>query len=296
MSVRDRIATPDGKRRYVRVLFATIADRYDFITSALSYGQDRRWKRRLVDLAAPRPGARALDLATGTGDIAFALAARGARVVGLDITFRMIELARAKGARAEAPEARRRQASDRVSAESLPPPLDCDPTELLRESPTSLRQGYGGPPKLQRRRKRLRRESGALHFLQGDMLALPFPAGSFDIVTTGYGLRNVTDLTMAIDEIARVLAPRGQVLSLDFNRPSNRIVRSAYLSYLTVVGAALGWILHRDPDTYRYIPASIRQYPGADAVARLFEARGFSRVRSYPVLGGLMTIHHAIRT
>jgi ubiquinone/menaquinone biosynthesis C-methylase UbiE len=54
-------------------------------------------------------------------------------------------------------------------------------------------------------------------------------------------------------------------------------------------------VLHRDPDTYRYIPASIRQYPGAEAVARMFEARGFNRVRCYPVLGGLMTIHHAIR-
>ena len=96
MSIGDRIATPDGKRRYVRALFATIADRYDFITVALSYGQDRRWKRRLIDLASPRRGSRALDLATGTGDIAFALAARGARVVGLDITLRMIELARAK--------------------------------------------------------------------------------------------------------------------------------------------------------------------------------------------------------
>src|SRR5436190_23187831 len=96
MSLRHRIATPDGKRRYVRTLFATIADRYDFITVLLSYGQDRRWKRRLIALAAPQPGARALDLATGTGDIAFALAARGARVVGLDITLRMIELARAK--------------------------------------------------------------------------------------------------------------------------------------------------------------------------------------------------------
>src|ERR1700704_2903345 len=93
MSVSDRIATPDDKRRYVRALFATIADRYDFITVALSYGQDRRWKRRLIDLASPGPGARALDLATGTGDLAFALAARGARVVGLDITLRMIELA-----------------------------------------------------------------------------------------------------------------------------------------------------------------------------------------------------------
>src|SRR5256885_3778578 len=107
MSVGDRIATPEAKRRYVRSLFATIADRYDFITVALSYGQDRRWKRRLVDLALPRDDSRALDLATGTGDIAFALAARGARVVGLDITARMIELAEAKRRRSpDAPESR----------------------------------------------------------------------------------------------------------------------------------------------------------------------------------------------
>src|SRR3982074_608850 len=99
MSLRERIATPDGKRRLVRAIFATIADRYDFITVVLSYGQDRRWKRRLIDLAAPRPGARALDLATRPGGIAYALAARGAHVVGLDITFRMIELARTKVAR-----------------------------------------------------------------------------------------------------------------------------------------------------------------------------------------------------
>jgi demethylmenaquinone methyltransferase/2-methoxy-6-polyprenyl-1,4-benzoquinol methylase len=127
------------------------------------------------------------------------------------------------------------------------------------------------------------------------MLALPFPSGSFDIVTTGYGLRNVPNLTRAIEEIARVLSPGGQLLSLDFNRPSNGIVRSVYLTYLTIVGAALGWLLHRDPDTYRYIPASIRQYPGAEAVARMFESRGFTRVRCYPILGGLMTIHHATR-
>ena len=239
MSLRHRIATPEGKRQYVRALFATIADRYDFITVALSYGQDRRWKRRLIAMAAPRPGARALDLATGTGDIAFALAEKGARVVGLDITLRMIELASAKDTLA-------------------PQQRTC--------------------------------------FLVGDMLALPFASRSFDIVTTGYGLRNVPDLSTAIDEIGRVLAPGGQALSLDFNRPANRIVRSVYLAYLTIVGAALGWVLHRDSDTYRYIPASIRQYPGAEAVARMFEARGFTRVRSYPVLGGLMTIHHAIRT
>ena len=127
------------------------------------------------------------------------------------------------------------------------------------------------------------------------MSALPFAAQSFDLVTTGYGLRNVPDLALAIAEIRRVLKPGGQLLSLDFNRPSNAVVRAAYLSYLAAVGGVLGWLLHRDPDTYRYIPASIRQYPGAEAVVRMLCAGGFARAACHPVLGGLMAIHHAVR-
>src|SRR4051812_17913726 len=99
MSIEDRIATPDGKRLYVRSLFATIADRYDLITRFLSYGRDHRWKRKLIELAAPQPGARALDLATGTGDIAFEVHARTAHVIGLDVTARMIQIAKAKASR-----------------------------------------------------------------------------------------------------------------------------------------------------------------------------------------------------
>jgi demethylmenaquinone methyltransferase/2-methoxy-6-polyprenyl-1,4-benzoquinol methylase len=252
MPLADSIATPHGKRRYVRTLFATIADRYDFITVFLSYGQDRRWKKRLVALAAPSTDARALDLATGTGDIAFACAERGARVVGLDITERMIGLARDK---------ERTQSSAEVAGR------------------------MNG------------RTNGLTHptFLVGDMLALPFPSASFDLVTTGYGLRNVPDLTTAIDEIRRVLRPGGALLSLDFDRPSNAVVRASYLAYLTVVGGALGWILHRDPDTYRYIPASIRQYPGSERVAEMMRRGGFSSTRCHRVLGGLMAIHHAVR-
>ena len=238
VSLNDRLATPEGKSQYVRTLFATIADRYDFITVALSYGQDRKWKRQLAALAQPAAGRRALDLATGTGDIAFALCTSGAQVVGLDITPRMIELAKAK---------------------------------------------------------RMER-SGSCVFVVGDMLALPFPDRSFDLVTTGYGLRNVPDLEGALDEMARVLTPGGLALSLDFNRPANGLVRRAYLLYLSIVGGVLGSLLHGDPDTYRYIPASIRRYPGGVAVGRLMEARGFTDVRYMPVLGGLMAIHQARRS
>jgi demethylmenaquinone methyltransferase/2-methoxy-6-polyprenyl-1,4-benzoquinol methylase len=125
------------------------------------------------------------------------------------------------------------------------------------------------------------------------MLALPFPDRSFTVVTIGYGLRNVPDLQQSLREIRRVLAPKGRVLSLDFNRPSNPIVRAAYLLYLTIVGSVLGYVLHRDPDTYRYIPESIRNYPGAVGVARMMEDLGFTDVRVVRVLGGLMAIHVA---
>jgi demethylmenaquinone methyltransferase/2-methoxy-6-polyprenyl-1,4-benzoquinol methylase len=123
------------------------------------------------------------------------------------------------------------------------------------------------------------------------MLALPFDRAAFDVITIGYGLRNVPDLNLALGEIHRVLAPGGRLLSLDFNRPESRIVRAAYLAYLTVVGSALGLVLHGDPNTYRYIPESIRLYPGAVRVAALMNEAGFDDVTVMPLLGGLMSIH-----
>ena len=90
MPLHDAFDTPETKRRYVRQLFSTIADRYDLITAVLSYGQDARWKRTLIEMARLQPRERALDLACGTGDIAFGSAAKGTRVVGLDITHRML--------------------------------------------------------------------------------------------------------------------------------------------------------------------------------------------------------------
>ncbi len=233
--LRQAISTAEGKQHYVRLLFATIADRYDFITGFLSYGQDRRWKRRLIQLARLRPSDRVLDLACGTGDIVLATAPRVQRAVGLDVTHRMLQLARVRGVRLQA---------------DLP-------------------------------------------FVTGDMLALPFPDRSFTVVTIGYGLRNVPDLQRSLMEIRRVLVPNGRMLSLDFNRPSNPLVRSAYLLYLTTVGSVLGYVLHRDPNTYRYIPESIRTYPGAEGVARMMEEMGWADVQVVRVLGGLMAIHIA---
>jgi len=185
-------------------------------------------------MAAVGPGTLALDLACGTGDLGLALASGGGRVIGLDVTMRMLEIARAK---------------------TVPP---------LR-----------------------------LALIAGDMMSLPLPDGVVDVVTTGYGIRNVPRIEPAIGEIRRVLRPGGILLSLDFNRPRNAAVRAVYLTYLTIVGSLLGWALHRDPDTYRYIPESIARYPGADALAGMLERAGFEDCRVVPLLGGLMAINTA---
>ncbi len=231
--LEDAFATPTDKRRYVGRLFATIADRYDLITRLLSFGRDQRWKARLIHLAGIEPGVRVLDVACGTGDLAFRAAAAGARVAGLDLTLRMVVLAR------------RKPGADRMA------------------------------------------------WLVGDIGQLPVRSGTVDVITTGYGLRNVPELPRALAELHRVLRPAGRLCSLDFDRPESPALRAVYLGYLTLVGSALGWVLHRDPDTYRYIPASIRRYPGARGVAALLQSAGFSDVRHVPLLGGLMAIHVA---
>jgi demethylmenaquinone methyltransferase/2-methoxy-6-polyprenyl-1,4-benzoquinol methylase len=86
----------DERAARVKALFDTVAGRYDLINDLQSFGLHRRWKRRLVEWAAPAPGQRALDLCCGTGDVAFALAARGVDTVGLDFSPAMLAVAVAK--------------------------------------------------------------------------------------------------------------------------------------------------------------------------------------------------------
>jgi demethylmenaquinone methyltransferase / 2-methoxy-6-polyprenyl-1,4-benzoquinol methylase len=80
----------------VQAMFDRIARVYDRMNGLMTVGMHHRWRERAVDLARVGPGSRALDVATGTGDLAMALHARGAEVVGIDFSERMLEIARAK--------------------------------------------------------------------------------------------------------------------------------------------------------------------------------------------------------
>jgi ubiquinone/menaquinone biosynthesis methyltransferase len=98
LKIRERIQTPESKRRYNEGLFTRVAREYDMATRAMSLGRDQAWKRRMVSMLPDSPAPRCVDLACGTGDVAFELARRfpKGKVVGIDLTPAMIEVATAR--------------------------------------------------------------------------------------------------------------------------------------------------------------------------------------------------------
>lgn len=134
-----------------------------------------------------------------------------------------------------------------------------------------------------------------LRWIAADALALPFASASFDRVLVGYGLRNFPDLERSLREVHRCLAPGGELLSLDFGKPPNRWLRGAYLRYLEVSTWAAGWILHRDPEAYVYIPESLRAHPTQAELCEMMTRVGFSPCSWHDVMLGTMAIHVARR-
>ena len=229
-----------GEQRAIKVneLFARIAPRYDLINDLQSLGLHRRWKHRVVADAAPQPGKRALDICCGTGDLAFAMAAGGAEVVGLDFNAQMLAVA-----------ARRLSGS-----------------------------GVRAP-----------------RFMQGDAMALPFPDAQFDIVTVGYGLRNLASWETGLNEMVRVAKPGARLLVLDFGKPDNAVWRAIYFGYLRLFVPLLGLLVCWNASAYAYILESLRHYPAQQGVAARMRDLGLIQVRVENFLGGAMSINFGFK-
>lgn len=132
-------------------------------------------------------------------------------------------------------------------------------------------------------------------FEQGEMAALPVRSASVDIITAGYGFRNVPDVDAAIGECARVLRPGGVLGSLDFFLPRNGAWRTLFLGYLRTAGDAVGWLWHRTPAIYGYIARSIATFMTADAFSAALVRHGFRVVQQQPHLLGGICRHVAVR-
>ena len=130
------------------------------------------------------------------------------------------------------------------------------------------------------------------YFFRGDAQRLPFADGSFDIVTVGYGLRNLSDWQLGLQEMARVTKPRGRLLALDFGKPDNPLWRGMYFAYLKMFVPLLGLSVCGSASAYSYILESLRHYPAQHGVAQVMRDLGLLDVQIYSLLGGVMSINY----
>jgi demethylmenaquinone methyltransferase/2-methoxy-6-polyprenyl-1,4-benzoquinol methylase len=146
-------------------------------------------------------------------------------------------------------------------------------------------------PMLAVARRRAHSAGARPDFVAADALCLPFRDASFDAITVGYGLRNIADPRLALAEMRRVLAPGGRAVVLDFGKPDNPVAAALYNGYLRTMMPAVGWIFHRDPQTYSYIPDSLERYPAQRGVETMMKEVGFSNVRYENRLLGTMGLN-----
>lgn len=128
-----------------------------------------------------------------------------------------------------------------------------------------------------------------------DATALPCRAASFDCVTIGFGLRNVTGKLDALKSMARAVKPGGRLLVLEFSRPALEFIRPAYDWYSFAVIPALGRMVAGDADSYRYLVESIRVHPDQETLAEMMREAGFEDVRWHNLSGGIVALHIGFR-
>ena len=142
------------------------------------------------------------------------------------------------------------------------------------------------------RQNNLKSQISNLKFLQGDAQQLPFPENSFDVVTVGYGLRNLTSWERGVDEMFRVARPGARLIVLDFGKPQNAWWRTVYFTHLRLSVPLIGLLFCGNASAYAYILESLKHYPAQLAVAEKMRALKLKEVRIINLLGGAMAINY----
>jgi len=136
--------------------------------------------------------------------------------------------------------------------------------------------------------------AGNVEYVQADAERLPFPDNSFDCITMGFGLRNVTRKQAALESMYRVLKPGGRLLILEFSRPT-ALLRPAYDFYSFSILPRLGRLIAGDAASYRYLAESIRMHPDQNALVGMLEAAGFEACDYHNLTGGIVAIHRGYK-
>ena len=136
---------------------------------------------------------------------------------------------------------------------------------------------------------------GNMDYALANAEQLPFADNSFDCVTIGFGLRNVTHKQFALNEMFRVLRPAGRALVLEFSHPISRPLSRAYDLYSFTMLPVMGRFVAGDAESYRYLAESIRMHPDQETLLAMMEQAGFERCSYVNLTGGVVAIHRGYK-
>src|SRR5450432_3401997 len=136
---------------------------------------------------------------------------------------------------------------------------------------------------------------GNVECIVADAERLPFEDNSFDCVTIGFGLRNVTDKAAALNSMLRVMKPGGQVLILEFSQPVAPSLKPLYDAYSFKVLPLLGRFVAGYEASYRYLAESIRMHPDQETLLAMLTNAGFAQARYHNLSGGIVALHRGYK-
>ena len=134
-----------------------------------------------------------------------------------------------------------------------------------------------------------------LTFAQADAQYLPFADNSFDCITIAFGLRNVTDKSLALSSMLRVLKPGGRLLVLEFSKPTNPLLGKVYDAYSFNVLPRLGQLIAGDAESYQYLAESIRVHPDQETLKDVMSDSGFEQCEFFNMTGGIVALHRGLK-
>jgi demethylmenaquinone methyltransferase/2-methoxy-6-polyprenyl-1,4-benzoquinol methylase len=160
---------------------------------------------------------------------------------------------------------------------------------LARRYPDGKVSGLDLSPAMLARARR-RRGAESLSFRLGDLCRPPYAAGSFNVVTGGYALRNAPSLRKALEEVRRVLKPGGKAAFLDFTKSPHRRLQRVQVLLVRLWGSLWAWLLHHNPEVYAYIAHTLALFPDRVSFEALLAELGFRRIRTLLPPGGFVSL------
>ncbi|KAK1318699.1 hypothetical protein QJS10_CPB04g01184 [Acorus calamus] len=250
----------EEKSKLVGNVFSSVASNYDLMNDVMSAGLHRLWKDRLVSKLNPFPGMKHLDVAGGTGDIAF-------RVLGSINSI-------SRGAMQDV-------VTEGLDDETRIYVCDINPNMLNVGKKRAAERGLG--------------EDHSLLWVEGDAEALSFDDSSMDGYTIAFGIRNVTHIEKVLAEAYRVLKRGGRFLCLELSHVDIPGFKQFYDYYSFSVIPALGELVAGDRQSYQYLVESIRRFPNQETFAGMISNAGFQKVEYENLVGGVVAIHSGLK-